>query len=70
MALHNSHTQDGSGPLMGVIRTNGYGLAGLHDEGLYNNTNDFILSSDYLHSAAWSGGSLLGRLQRTVPPKS
>ncbi|KAK0433555.1 hypothetical protein EV421DRAFT_2063169 [Armillaria borealis] len=32
MALHNSHTQDGSGPLMGVIRTNGYGLAGLHDE--------------------------------------
>ncbi|KAK0463025.1 uncharacterized protein EV420DRAFT_1639111 [Desarmillaria tabescens] len=26
MELHNSHTDDGSGPTMGVIRTNGYGL--------------------------------------------
>ncbi|KAK0195507.1 hypothetical protein F5146DRAFT_1025879 [Armillaria mellea] len=26
IALYNSHTQDGSGPIMGVIRTNGYGL--------------------------------------------
>ncbi|KAK0461169.1 uncharacterized protein EV420DRAFT_1530686 [Desarmillaria tabescens] len=33
MALHNSHTQDGSGPLTGILRTNGYGLNGLHDEG-------------------------------------
>ncbi|KAK0454886.1 hypothetical protein EV421DRAFT_1759855 [Armillaria borealis] len=34
MALYNSHTQDGSGPIMGVIRTNGYGLGGLQDEWL------------------------------------
>ncbi len=26
MALHNSHMHDGSGPTLGVIRTNGYGL--------------------------------------------
>ncbi|KAK0478839.1 hypothetical protein IW261DRAFT_1481148 [Armillaria novae-zelandiae] len=33
MALHNSHTHDGSGPTLGVIRTNGYGLGdALKDE--------------------------------------
>ncbi|KAK0485898.1 hypothetical protein IW261DRAFT_1452639 [Armillaria novae-zelandiae] len=26
IALYNSHTQDGSGPIMGVMRTNAYGL--------------------------------------------
>ena len=25
MALHNSHTTDGSGPLVGIMRTNGFG---------------------------------------------
>lgn len=29
--LHNSHTQDGSGPLLGVIRTNGFGVDQLKD---------------------------------------
>ncbi len=30
-ALHNAHTGDGSGPLLGIIRTNGYGIGGLYD---------------------------------------
>jgi len=30
-ALHNAHTGDGSGPLLGIIRTNGYGIDQLYD---------------------------------------
>ena len=30
-ALHNSHTGDGSGPLLGITRTNGYTTARLYD---------------------------------------
>ena len=30
-ALHNAHTGDRSGPLLGIIRTNGYGIGGLYD---------------------------------------
>ena len=30
-ALHNSHTGDGSGPLLGISRTNGYTTANLYD---------------------------------------
>ena len=29
MALHNSHTTDGSGPLYGIMRTNGFGVSKL-----------------------------------------
>ncbi|EDQ99660.1 uncharacterized protein LACBIDRAFT_316178 [Laccaria bicolor S238N-H82] len=31
MALANSHTQDGSGRILGIIRTNGYKVPGLYD---------------------------------------
>ena len=31
MALANSHTEDGSGPILGIIRTNGYKVPGLCD---------------------------------------
>lgn len=31
MALANSHLEDGSGPVLGVIRTNGFEVAGLDD---------------------------------------
>ncbi|KAF4612720.1 hypothetical protein D9613_011817 [Agrocybe pediades] len=31
LALANSHQEDGSGPLLGIIRTNGYGIEGLFD---------------------------------------
>ena len=31
MALANSHTEDGSGPILGIIRTNGYVVPGLYD---------------------------------------
>jgi hypothetical protein len=31
MALANSHTEDGSGPILGIIRTNGYKVPGLYD---------------------------------------
>jgi len=30
-ALHNAHTGDGSGPLLGIIRSNGYGIGNLYD---------------------------------------
>ncbi|EDR00126.1 uncharacterized protein LACBIDRAFT_314728 [Laccaria bicolor S238N-H82] len=30
-ALANSHTEDGSGPILGIIRTNGYKVPGLYD---------------------------------------
>ena len=33
MALHNSHTADGSGPLLGIMRTNGFGVRRLTDTG-------------------------------------
>ena len=33
MALHNSHTTDGSGPLMGIMRTNGFGARKISDTG-------------------------------------
>jgi len=33
MALYNSHTTDGTGPLMGVMRTNGFGASELSDDG-------------------------------------
>lgn len=32
-SLHNSHLEDGSGPLTGIIRTNGFGV-GLQDKGV------------------------------------
>ncbi|KAK0189849.1 hypothetical protein F5146DRAFT_1052904 [Armillaria mellea] len=38
MALHNSHMHDGSGPTLGVIRTNGYGL-GDELKGITRNVN-------------------------------
>ncbi|EDR10227.1 uncharacterized protein LACBIDRAFT_316887 [Laccaria bicolor S238N-H82] len=31
MALANSHTEDGSGPILGIVRTNGYEVPGLND---------------------------------------
>ncbi|KAK7049240.1 Tryptophan--tRNA ligase, mitochondrial [Paramarasmius palmivorus] len=31
LALYNSHKQDGSGPITGIIRTNGFGIDGLED---------------------------------------
>lgn len=31
MALANNHLEDGSGPLLGIIRTNGFEVEGLHD---------------------------------------
>jgi hypothetical protein len=30
-SLHNSHQGDGSGPLLGIMRTNGYGVEALYD---------------------------------------
>lgn len=30
-ALHNSFTGDGSGPLLGITKTNNYGIMGLYD---------------------------------------
>jgi hypothetical protein len=35
LALANSHLHDGSGPLSGISRTNGFGLEGLQDKGRY-----------------------------------
>ncbi len=69
MTLYNSHTQDGSGPIVGVIRTNGYILDGpMQDECLCNNINRFIISINCLRRAARDEGGLRGCLQRTVPP--
>ncbi|EDQ99662.1 uncharacterized protein LACBIDRAFT_334802 [Laccaria bicolor S238N-H82] len=31
MALANSHTEDGTGPILGILRTNGYKVPGLYD---------------------------------------
>ena len=31
MALANSHTEDGTGPIFGIVRTNGYKVPGLYD---------------------------------------
>jgi len=39
--LMNTHTEDGSGPLLGVIRTNGFGVMGKIDE------NYFALTRGY-----------------------
>ena len=33
MALANSYTEDGSGPILGIVRTNGYQVPGLYDSG-------------------------------------
>ena len=33
MALANSYTEDGSGPILGIFRTNGYQVPGLYDSG-------------------------------------
>ena len=32
IVLANSHSEDGSGPISGIVRTNGYGLTNLWDE--------------------------------------
>jgi hypothetical protein len=45
MALANSHLEDGSGPILGVIRTNGFEVAGLDDpipEGEYTGVGKII----------------------------
>ncbi|KAJ7072828.1 hypothetical protein C8F01DRAFT_1105379 [Mycena amicta] len=39
MKLHNSHTEDGSGPIVGRIRTNGVGVDGLQPGELGKNGN-------------------------------
>lgn len=36
MALPNSHQNDGSGPILGRIRTNGFGEASLMDQGMHS----------------------------------
>ena len=40
-ALANSHTEDGSGPILGIIRTNGYGLPELNDGHEGDNTRAY-----------------------------
>jgi hypothetical protein len=30
-ALHNAHTADGSGPLLGIMRSNAYSIGNLYD---------------------------------------
>ncbi|KAF7289264.1 Aldehyde dehydrogenase [Mycena indigotica] len=40
MSLHDCHTKDGSGPIVGRIRTNGICLSGLQPAGLKANTDD------------------------------
>jgi len=38
-ALHNCHKHDGSGPLTGIMRTNGFGLADhIRDKGMYRSS--------------------------------
>ena len=39
--LQNSHTEDGSGPIVGVIRTNGFGILGDFDK------DDFAVTGSY-----------------------
>jgi hypothetical protein len=39
-SLVNNHTEDGSGPLLGICRTNGYGI-NLHDGLVKSNTNSY-----------------------------
>ena len=34
MALHNSHTADGTGPLLGIMRTNAFGVSDISDSGI------------------------------------
>ena len=41
MALANSHTEDGSGPILGIIRTNGYKVPGLYDGHEDDNTRAY-----------------------------
>ena len=41
MALANSHTEDGSGPILGIIRTNGYIVPGLYDGHEDDNTKTY-----------------------------
>ncbi|EDQ99659.1 uncharacterized protein LACBIDRAFT_334800 [Laccaria bicolor S238N-H82] len=43
MALANSHTEDGSGPILGIIRTNGYKVEGLYDD--HENDDDRAYSA-------------------------
>ena len=33
MALENSYTEDASGPILGIVRANGYQVPGLYDSG-------------------------------------
>ena len=41
--LQNSHTEDGSGPLLGVIRTNGFGVLGEE----HTDKDDFAVTRSY-----------------------
>ncbi|KAF9262216.1 SET domain-containing protein [Marasmius fiardii PR-910] len=52
MALHNSHKQDGSGPLMGVVRTNGFGID-LYDD------DDNEGEKQFPYVGIWNEGSRL-----------
>ena len=54
MALMNSHLEDGSGPLNGIVRTNGYGVGNLWDGDVKPDDDG---SSPYYYSAVCDVGS-------------
>ncbi|KAF8178631.1 hypothetical protein K438DRAFT_1268728 [Mycena galopus ATCC 62051] len=47
MALANCHTEDGSGPLMGIIRTNGLGVSGLRP-GVKGRTSNYSATCKHI----------------------
>jgi hypothetical protein len=61
MALANSHKEDGSGPIVGITRTNGLGISGLRP-GVKDGTNMYVailkdisrLNHRQVHKRLWS----------------
>jgi hypothetical protein len=61
MALANSHKEDGSGPIVGITRTNGLGISGLRP-GVDDGTNMYVailkdisrLNHRQVHKQLWS----------------
>ena len=54
MALHNSHTADGTGPLLGIMRTNAFGVGNLSNSDVMNYGAVSDLGSRFNHRYIYS----------------
>ncbi|KAF7296000.1 Aldehyde dehydrogenase [Mycena kentingensis (nom. inval.)] len=71
LELHNSHTHDGSGPLVGIVRTNGVGVEGLIPgktgyEGSYSATCELISRLNHSLQSSIDGMGLKKLLSETL----